>query len=218
MVPGDKKATKARRKALRAAKRLPVDHPDKESAILLYKIKRNECRQVIRDAKDQSWENFLDGINSNQSSSEIWGKVNALSGKRKTRGMAIRHEGVITRDPGIIADALGYYFASLSAFDKYSDNFIRQNQATVDDLDRIQIPDDTAGLPINEPFRLIELEMALAKCKGKSAGAEVEDPFFGRGITKLLFHSCGRVFPDHSLFSSRRRVTFPLGVRFFSMG
>ncbi|KXJ70349.1 hypothetical protein RP20_CCG024026 [Aedes albopictus] len=96
--PETKRATKARRKALRAMLRLPDGHPEKLTAKDLYKSKRNECRQIIRDAKRLSFENFLDGINSNQSSSELWGRVNALSGKRKARGMAIHHNGALTRD------------------------------------------------------------------------------------------------------------------------
>lgn len=133
-------------------------------------MERNECRQVIRDAKSRSWENFLNGINSNQSATELWGRVNALSGKRKAQGMAINHNGALTRDPTIIAQALGEYFASLSAFDKYGSEFTRKNDASVDTLERMVIPEDTSYQPINEPFRAIELELALAKCKGKSAG------------------------------------------------
>lgn len=46
-----KRAVKIRRKALRAAKRLPESHPDKAAAMEAYRTKRNECRQIIRDAK-----------------------------------------------------------------------------------------------------------------------------------------------------------------------
>lgn len=61
--PVTKEATRSRWKALRAAKRLPDKHPDKESALKLYRAKRMECRDTIKKAKKDSWENFIDSIN-----------------------------------------------------------------------------------------------------------------------------------------------------------
>ncbi|XP_065092031.1 uncharacterized protein LOC135712853 [Ochlerotatus camptorhynchus] len=170
--PEAKSAIKARRKALRAAKRLPKDHPDKERATELYRSKRNECRQIIRDAKKSSWEEFLEGINSNQTASELWSRVNALNGKRKARGMALRLQSGLTRDPLTIANELADYFASLSAIDRYDRKFIQKNHASTQSLGNIVIPEDSVPTPINAPFRFDELTLALSRSKGKSAGPD----------------------------------------------
>lgn len=70
-------------------KRLPNDHPNKQAAIKLYQTERNKCRQTIRNAKRASWTEFLDGINSNQSATELWRRVNALYGKKRANGMTL---------------------------------------------------------------------------------------------------------------------------------
>lgn len=173
--PETRAATKARRKAMRAVKRLSSDHPDKESAIARYRSMRNECRQIIKEAKRKSWEDFIDGINNNQSSVELWNRVNSLSGKRRIQGIAIRHENGISRDgrsPTVVADKLAEYFASLSAICSYNHVFIRRNNASSTSLDTVPIPQDTSSLPINQPFSMLELSFALASSKGKSAGPD----------------------------------------------
>ncbi|XP_062537936.1 uncharacterized protein LOC134206258 [Armigeres subalbatus] len=121
-----KKAVKRRRKALRALKRgkdrLQAGHPDLEELRTDYQAARNECRQTIREEKEKSWTNFLDGINSNQPSAELWRRVNCFQGKRKCKSA-------------------------------------------------IQIPPDS-GEEFNRPFTFAELEYALQKGKGKSAGPD----------------------------------------------
>lgn len=169
--PDTKSAVKARRKALRAAKRLPSGHPDKEAAHKHYCIKRNECRQIIRKAKQESWESFLDSINSNQSPAEIWGRVNALNGKRRFAGMAIRNAGVITREPSIVADKLAEYFEDLSALHRYKNTFSRKN-IVPDPIENFTIPIDSGPTTINQPFSMAEFNHALASGKGNSAGPD----------------------------------------------
>lgn len=170
--PDIKKITKERRKALRAAKRLPNDHPEKSQLMEIYCSKRNECRQRIREAKQQTWQDFLEGINANQTASELWNRVNALNGKRRATGMTLRLPGGLTRDPLLIANALADHFASLSSLDRYDTNFIRKNQATVDSINNLVIPEDKTPLRINSQFRMEELNFALRHCKSKSAGLD----------------------------------------------
>lgn len=122
-----KKAVKARRKALRtmqrATKRFPADHPDYLVACEQYRLKRNMCRQVIRDAKQNSWKDFIDGINANQSASELWSRVRALQGSRNYNGITLQLPNGPTQDPAIISETLGEYFADLSSLKRYPTKF-----------------------------------------------------------------------------------------------
>lgn len=66
-----KAAVKARRKSLRRRKRTPKDHPDWNQINQEYQQRRNECRNIIRKAKNDSWEEFLEGFDSSQSTTEM---------------------------------------------------------------------------------------------------------------------------------------------------
>lgn len=170
--PDIKKLVKKRRKGLRAAKRLPKGHPAKSQLVEAYHSTRNECRQKIREAKRRTFEEFLDGINESQTASELWNRANALSGKRRATGMTLRLSEGLTRDPLKIANALADHFASLSSLDQYGTSFIRKNQASVDSVANLVVPEENAPLLINSPFRVEELNFALRHCKGKSAGPD----------------------------------------------
>lgn len=165
-----KAAVKARRKALRTFKRLPADHPDKQIAVENLRKKRSECRKVVNEAKNKSWEEFIDGINATHTTTEIWRRVNALSGKRRACGMSIRSEGETTRDPAKVANILAKYFERISSTAAYSDSFISKNPITA--LSSIGIPNDPGGTKYNEPFSLQELYYALDASIGKSSGLD----------------------------------------------
>lgn len=166
-----KQSVKSRRKALRAAKRFPPGHPKREEAYQIYREKRNACRQIIRDAKEQSWTRFLDSINDQQSSSELWARFNALQGKRRVNGIALKIGNVTTRNPSTIANALADHFAELSSLRSYPDSFLKKHPSPEKAIQGFSVPPDK-GQEFNQPFTLMELKFALNKCKGKSAGPD----------------------------------------------
>lgn len=94
-----KDAVNARRKALRKLKNTPLEHPLRETRAQIFRDRRNECRSIIRAAKTSSWENFLDGIDCNISTSETWRRVNAMSGKRRQTGLSIKKTRRISNKP-----------------------------------------------------------------------------------------------------------------------
>lgn len=170
-----RKAVKLRRKTLRKfrklRKKLPEGHPDLTKAQAEYTTSRNECRQTIRTAKEASWTEFLDGINEEQKSCELWRRINCLQGKRRAKGMTLKIYGVLTRDPVCIADAFADYFHKLSSIQRYPDSFrntLRSPEFAIRDF---SIPPDR-GQDFNLPFTIAELDFALKKAKGKSAGSD----------------------------------------------
>ena len=136
-----------------------------------YQTARNECRQIIREAKEKGWIDFLDTINEDQSSSELWRKINSIQGKRRVKGFSLKIDGVTTRDPQTIADALAKYFYGISAIDKYPPAFLKRHpnpQLTI-----VNFPTTLdQGQPFNQPFSMTELDYALSRVKGKTAGPD----------------------------------------------
>lgn len=63
------------------------------------------------------WEDFLGSLNSDQSAAELLGRINALSGKRKSSPIALNIERSNIFDPPEVAEALVKYFADLAAVD-----------------------------------------------------------------------------------------------------
>lgn len=186
-----KAAVKFRRKTLRAFKRakdrLPPDHPDIALANENYKNARNACRQEIREAKEKSWKEFLDSINDQQSSAELWQKINGLQGKRRVKGMCLTVNGQPTRDPQIIAETLAGYFYGLSSIENYPIPFLKAHPSPRTAVARFAVPPDR-GQNFNLPFRLPELEFALSKAKGKSSGPDE----LGYPMLRNLPPSCKR--------------------------
>lgn len=170
-----KAAVKHRRKKLRTFKKiknkLPPDHPNTVQAKEEYQKARNACRQTIREEKEKSWTKFLDSINDQQSSAELWRRVNCLRGKRRVKGMCLTVDNVPTRDPQIIAEALGEYFQELSSMGKYPEAFRRKHHCSHSAISNFEIAPD-CGQPFNTPFQMAELEFALRRAKGKSAGPD----------------------------------------------
>lgn len=123
-----KQAIKTRRKALRSFKRLPDDSEEKKQALTNFQTARKRSREVVAKAKLKSWEEFLDGISPQSSTTELWRKVNALSGKRRTHGYSLDINGTSTDEPNIVAEHLVNHFARISSSSNYKEEFIQKNQ------------------------------------------------------------------------------------------
>lgn len=167
-----KTAVKNRRKALRKLKRTPENDPDRETVQNEYRRLRNECRRVIMEAKSRSWERFLDSINANQSATELWRRVNSLSGRRTHNGITIRQQNTMSREPVFVANVIGEYFEQISSNAAYPNSFLSKQIKDRCMLSDIVIPQDTNNLDFNMPFTLNELLLALDSGKGKSAGPD----------------------------------------------
>ncbi|XP_062704291.1 uncharacterized protein LOC134286654 [Aedes albopictus] len=160
------------KRALHWAKdRLPPDHPGLEQANEDYKAARNSCRQEIREAKERSWKEFLDSINDQQTSAELWQKVNSLQGKRRTKGSCLNVNGSPTRDPQEISEALAEYFHGLSAIDKYPAAFLKAHPSPRTAVSSFAVPPDR-DQEFNLPFKPHVLDFALSRAKGKSSGCK----------------------------------------------
>ena len=73
-----KVAIKTRRKCLRALRRLKDNDPQKIVALKQFQEARSICRNTINDAKQKSWEKFVESINPNTPTSLVWSNINRL--------------------------------------------------------------------------------------------------------------------------------------------
>lgn len=172
-------AAKARKKALRRLCKLKKRNersPETEQAKKYFIEAKKICRATIFKAKTKSWEEFLDGIDSRLSTTELWRRVNALQGKRRQRGIALQlANSTVTDDPAIIAEELGQYFRSLSDDQNYHPRFLRTKMLSESVPTTFVInshEDESKLLSFNKRITLNELTYALATCNGKSAGPD----------------------------------------------
>ncbi|XP_065093428.1 uncharacterized protein LOC135714089 [Ochlerotatus camptorhynchus] len=106
------------------------------------------------------------------SSADLWNRVNALSGKRRSAPLQVQSGGITVSEPTAVADELGKYFAELLAIPGYNENFRRRNNATPTSIGNFHVPTDNNNTGINGVFSWDELKFALSKSKGKSAGPD----------------------------------------------
>ena len=80
-----------------------------------YKRLRAVSRRVFREAKTQSWKNFVSSINTRTPLGKIWKKVNKLKGSsRRAHIPSLNIDGQVIDDPTLVADCLGASLSSAS--------------------------------------------------------------------------------------------------------
>lgn len=166
------KAIKSRRKSLRALRRLALDDPSRASKLKEFQRARARSRKVIKDAKKDTWTEFTADISESTSSSELWRKVKAVSGKSRHVQKVIRVEGSFTNDAGKVAEAFADQFAKVSANSNFSDAFLRAKSIAEAEFSYSDESRRSLELDYNRDFDLNELEWALSRGTGKAAGPD----------------------------------------------
>lgn len=156
---------KNRNKSLRTFKQYPT-----EENLQHFRIKKAQCRKLIRESKKKSWNNFVSTLDLNISSTVVWKKIRsfkALDSPHTIISLLVNDR--ITYDIPTILQELGTYFQSTFSSDNYSTTFIQYKNSTP----KINLDSDLlldTQLDINKPFTLFELNSAIAKSKGSSPG------------------------------------------------
>lgn len=164
-----KQAIKIRRKALRKLRRLDINDPERVNALYHFRNARTAARKAIQQAKTDSWNRFLTSFNPETSSKALWNKIHNLCGVQRNRKICLStNEGTIT-DERDLSDIFAIQFAKTSSTSNYPDEFQERKQT----VEEIEISFDTREhYPFNEDFSMNELEWAIAKVSGNSAGPD----------------------------------------------
>ena len=92
--------------------------------LTLFKIQRAKTRRTIREEKKESWRNYVNKLNTNTTSKEVWSMIRKINGFAKTP--EIHHlnvNGNTITDVKDIADTIAASFSMTSSSESYSDAF-----------------------------------------------------------------------------------------------
>lgn len=162
-------AVKTRRKCLRKLKKMTQDNPNRPTALAEFQSARRKSREIIKEAKQSSWKNFVTGISPSLSNTEVWNRVNAFRCGKKDRIDRLVIDGELVTDPKAVADRLADFFYEVSAdASMAAEHLNHRHTVKVKDPTFSSHEDDF----YNVPFGMDELEFALKSCKGQSAGPD----------------------------------------------
>ena len=147
-------------------------HKTKDSWIS-YKQAQAEARRIIKEAKRKSWRDFISRINRNTTVSDVWNTIRAISGKKSKAGVRyLRINGRMVMNPRLIANTIGDRISYNSSSVNCSREF-KNRKNTLEKTSPNFSTVNSHNLDYNKPFSLHELETALKKVKGTSAGPDL---------------------------------------------
>ena len=166
-----KVAVKNKKKAYRKFKRNPLDLNHIE-----YKKANAIAVRIVKTSKQEHWNKFLTSINSNTSTKEVWGKINAIKGKNKNRSISsIKNgENIILDEKIDIANALGKNFQNISNGQNSSESFKKYREGKDHNFDFNS--ETTYPEVYNVSIKLQELKSIL-KTSGDTAPGEDGIPY-----------------------------------------
>ena len=147
-----------------------------------------EARELINEAKEQSWIDFLDELEVNPDPTKVWSIIRSLSGTPESAAPneALVHNGVTYTTNAKKADIFARHYASVSRL-----TFNKEDRKKHRELKKL-----VRNLPNNleecEEFSLGELEVAIKamKAKGAAGGDQIPPTFLknlgSKGLQFLL--------------------------------
>lgn len=172
-VPWWNKEVKAsignRRKALRRL-RACKNNTKRKGLVVDLRRSHHMASKIIKTAKRESWEKFLNSINDESDPKELWRKMNLLCGKKKINHTSLIDGDKIITDDETIAERLANYFYKQSATCSYPKEFTEKKTEQEEIPIKLELDNDIHKY--NKPFSLEELIVAITEAKGKAAGID----------------------------------------------
>lgn len=144
-------------------------HPSGANLDLLNQ-KKKEVKEVIKQAKAESWSSYVSSIKTDTPPKVVWDKIRKISGKH--RSVVIRElieNGDVANTEEDMSEVLARTFAKNSDDSDSSDEALRQRESL---LGYQTVPFDNTCVELNLPFSLEEMSQALRVAKGRSAGPD----------------------------------------------
>lgn len=136
-----------------------------------FKRKRAIFRHTVCEAKRSSWQGYVESINFNTATSEVWKKVGALSDKsasNKTLILKINDE--IISKPERITDILAIQYSRQSSGHSDDPIFTQARLLAEPSIPTFNL--NHSSLDYNQALRYSELKKALYSSSSKSAGPD----------------------------------------------
>ena len=138
---------------------------------IAYKKARAQARKVIRNAKRDSWRQFVSSINRTTPLTQVWNSINRISNRKThTPITTLKINNTVIDTPETIANTLAQTFEQASSSASYDPAFLPRKEAA-----ELTVPDFATGdvnSGYNTEFTLDELLLALKSCKGTSPGPD----------------------------------------------
>ena len=128
--------------------------------------------------KQESWQKYVNSINSTISNKVIFKKINSLRSKATIANTTINYNNAIITDPQIKANLFADYFASV--FNAQIPDLVAHNNMYFQIQSKILQNDD---LEYNSIFKIHELENALAQLKNTSPGLDEIHNLFVKNVS-----------------------------------
>ena len=154
------------RKAMRAAFTRYRRHPC-EFYLICYKKARARFRYQVKQAKRQSWVDYVSKITWKTNLTEVWTKVRKISGKYiPTPSPVIQYNNQTIHNPIDVSEAFAEHFAKISSKNPSSMYFQQRSQEENRELNFTAIRNESYNLP----FNMKELLSALSLCNESAPG------------------------------------------------
>ena len=144
-------------------------HNKNSHYLISFKKARARFCYLVKQAKRQSWVNFLSTINWKTSLSEVWSKIRKITGKYvPSPPPVLKRNGDILADPEQVSEAFADHFAKVSS---KNPNLPFHHERMQEES---RVLDFTASTreSYNEAFSMEELISALSSCNDSAPGLD----------------------------------------------
>ena len=160
--------TEARRKKNVALTRYR-HHRGDVSAWIKFKKAQASFRLTIRQAKQSSWSQFVSGLSSSCTSSQVWKRVCLLRASVKRRPHVLLENGTHLSAPPAVAELLAETFATKSDGTSGDQQFMA-HKVQSETVPVVFSTDNS--LTYNRPFSISELSLALSSSSSRALGID----------------------------------------------
>lgn len=147
-----------------------VKSQTKENLTALKKVNA-KYKLMIRQRKTESWEKYIDDMNGEIESKDLWKRINSLNSKQTSKKIInlVEEDGSIIVNPQDISNKIGLFYKDVSS----SDNIPLQRLREVMDLDnRLKTPPVNLFIEMDSLITLQELEYVIKNTHDSSPGID----------------------------------------------
>ena len=129
------------------------------------------AKRTVKNSKSKSWIEYINTINNQTTTKEVWRKIKSIEGKNKnTHITAIQDQGKTILNPREIANTLAETFAKNSSDENLDHDFREYKVKKEEELDNTPVTNN--NIQLNAPITIEELMTALFSSKNSSPGPD----------------------------------------------
>ena len=171
---------------------------------------RAYSRYKIKEAKTNSWNNYIDSINQKTSIGILWKKMAKIKGKfTPTKQPILEENGTLITNPKEVSNKLGEHLSNISSSRNYTlpfSNYKNNKESRAPNFhDRPEIEE------YNQEFNMEELKGAMKKTKNTSAGPDMIHIMMIRNLPEnmiqLLLDIFNKIWTEHTFPTQWREAT-----------